>query len=733
MDPITFLTEHQTALIPQQLVESDHWLIWQPIWSDPKEKYLKVPTTSSWQQLRQSFSSLPFPLPSGHGYGFIFAPTHNFICVDVDDGSRLNFRLVQDLNSYAEWSPSRKGAHVIISTDDKQAIITAFGAAAHNTAEKRDLFVASGYCTITGQRLPIYQDTPIRHIPHKDLIGILSPYFTVRMQEQQHKLLSFPKKATSSNPYPDPLVINTLSALPVRYLPDNAFIDFPVLNLDDPNPPEARAAWLTVGQALHNINEGNMTHLNLWIVWSQQGTKFDRDALIACWRSFGSAPSEITFATILKLFHAQRPQFVDMGGDPPRPKSTMTNIKAFMDFMKITGKHNLVTNELEISIPARYNDLLPTVSVKAVACLIDSELHNLGTRVGSCKQMAQELLISHALSKPYSPVQEYFDSLEHWDFKTRIPTLVNSISCVEQDIPQYTLYLRKWLIQVMAAVYTSPEHPNRLNNVLILQGDQGIGKTLWVESLFPTGLKQYCVGSKSISMSQFRNDMVKLNMELTNTLICNINEIDTVFNSKTYSEFKQFLDNTLDKIVLPYGSSPTTLLRRTVFIGSTNKYQIFSDHTGNRRFWLINAQSFNPQHNIDLDQLWAEALYAYKTKEAWWLEDTQAIKVQQTTNVKALRTMNEAVLDKLNNMFDPTLIPPSRWETYTFPRLTTLLGFQLRPNSEDFRVTKRTITQWLSAVAPGHELVKLPKAQGTPWKCRMPPVRTVSADENWDD
>lgn len=731
------LTDYVLANFPPTLLEEPYWLIWTPTYSAARSKYLKTPLHAAWQTARDTFPSLVRPAPSTYyGYGFMYHQDHPYICIDVDDGSPLNERLVQQLQSYSEWSPSSNGAHVIVRTNNKQALITAFGNKVHNTTEKRDLFISSGYVTITGRVLPIRPSNEIRTIPHTELIDILAPYFRRAAQQAQHTdkstehtVLTFPAR-TNKSAFPVSLIRATLKALPVKYLPDNAFTDFPIIDFNNPNPPESRTAWLTVGAALHNemtgSQENNWTYIQLWSDWSQEGDKYDQVALSSTWSSFKHTPGahQITFATIIKLVNAQRPAYVDFRGDPPVPMATFDNINIYVDHANITARYNTTTNNIEVQLPPRLLKKLDTADVNAVSFLIDAEMYKHGTRDGAIHTKARHVLISRATSNVYNPVVEHFTTtLPPWDHISRIPSLVGTIDCDPYNVPQYTKYIRSWLIQVMAAVFTTFEVPNRLNNVLILQGGQGIGKTMWVESLFPPDLRQYCVGSKSINMSQFRNDMVKLGMELTNTLICSINEIDTVFNSKTYSEFKAFLDNTTDKIVLPYGSTSTNILRRTVFIGSTNKIHLFTDTTGNRRFMLLNAASFNFKHDIDLNQLWAEAYYYYKHGEKWWIEDAHTLNIQRITNSAHVAAIDELLIDQLNNMFVTDSTNYQMWETYSFPRLRALLNIQVRPNTQEFKRAKLTITQWLQDIAPNISLVKVPTQRSIPWECKMPPLK----------
>ena len=747
-DPIVSLTLNSPENFPIELLNTPHWILWRAQYSKERQKYLKLPAGKDWPNLRQAITDLPEPhkLPASYSYGFIYSLEHNFICIDVDDASPSNTKLVELLDSYTEWSPSEKGAHVIVSTDDKPSLVATFGAVAHSD-QKRDLYIASGYVTVTGRL--IHQSKPIKHLSALALKTILTPYFNP-IKNTTLTLVSSPTVSSDDDTKSEPKsthkwvpnyaqIKQTLDALPVKYLCADSFKTFELLDQDvaDENAPESREAWLTVGQALHDLNNGDLIHLEVWKAWSSLGNKYDEHALFSCWRSFSTAaPSTITFATIQKLANSQRPFYVDFTGDPPRPQITPQNVKIYIKFARTQTRYNVVTNNIEVLCPSKLvklisekdsqTSLIP-LDIETAVILLEGELLKQGFRGNTMPKNIKAVLKTDITQ--YNPIKEHFENtLPKWDNISRLPQLMATIKLhneVSSETPQvYEAYVRAWLIQVMAAVFTTKERPNRLNNVLILQGDQGAGKTMWVESLFPPGLRNYCVGSKSVNMSQFRNDMVKLTMELTNTLICNINEIDTVFKAKTFSEFKSFLDNTTDKIVLPYGYGTTDILRSTVFIGSTNQLQLFTDQTGNRRFMLIDAISYNFEHNIDLNQLWAEAYHYYMQGEKWYFTAKDIIVKQRQSydNVNALNIMDDMTLDLLNNTFDHTK-PLSEWTKYTFPRIQTVLGLKLRANSYEFKVAKRTVIHWLSLVTPNPQIY-IPKHQGSAWQCLMPPLKT---------
>ena len=162
----------------------------------------------------------------------------------------------------------------------------------------------------------------------------------------------------------------------------------------------------------------------------------------------------------------------------------------------------------------------------------------------------------------------------------------------------------KRLITGMVARAYVPGSP--LSFLPILQGAQGLGKSLFSSSLVPAGLfAEISTNLETIAREQFR---------LHRSWLIELGEIDRYFVPSKSEDFKNLITIRVDEVRLPY-QLPSRVPRRFGFIGTTNQSTFLCDSTGNRRFVPISIEG---DINIDLllkerDALWAAAVVAYRS------------------------------------------------------------------------------------------------------------------------
>lgn len=751
LDLYTSLSEASPQTIPDQLKAHHFWLNWFPSQSpDNPDKILKKPLLGKvWQNQLTTYERVYSKAESAAitqfiGYGLAYTPDHPFVCIDIDEQTEENLTLVSQLDSYTEVSPSKKGLHVIValpSIEAKASLIAQFGNGQRNLSNKRDLFIATGYVTVTGL-LSSHNTSSIRTLSLDELINVLSSYFKTKdlVGSQSSELaltVQAPEKA-----YPPAYIRSLLDKVPVRNLPSDIFLRLsnnePVI-LDPLCDEEAREPWLIIGQAIHHHYKGGVTGYQLWDAWSAQGNKYSKEALDSVWQSFSATTvgRAITIASLIKLVDSQTTSYPDLD-TKGRALGTLKNFKVYLAKTGVTVSINALDKQVHFNIPdekqAEWGVCQDFLGIDTLSEILLSELTTNKAALQAFNRVkVKNFLISVASVNITNPIQDYFNRVkDSWDGQDYINALLGTMTFSKKHhLWAYKLFLRKWLIQVTAAACHKPEESVRLNRVLILTGAQGIGKTRWVESLFPKDLRKYCAGDKELKLGKFKSESTKLAMELTSTLICNINEIDRLFNSSGYADFKAFLDQTTDNIVLPYGDRPVELTRRTVFIGSCNEENFLQDTTGNRRFETIPLLNLNHTHSLDIDQLWGQVMSLYLGGEKWWFDhnnpdDIKICQFRDASNEQSMAIPLAFMFEELSTVFDMSA-PIKDWKPLTLADIRSLIGLTRTNGRESLPLNqiKQTLNTWRAQLPDAPAPYAASKSPRAFVLYPMPPLATL--------
>ncbi|MBO5449293.1 MAG: virulence-associated protein E [Ruminococcus sp.] len=212
-------------------------------------------------------------------------------------------------------------------------------------------------------------------------------------------------------------------------------------------------------------------------------------------------------------------------------------------------------------------------------------------------------LSMYMLQHSFNEVQDFINSLV-WDNVKRLDTLFIDYLGAE-DIPYTRTVTRKMFV---AAIARAMIPGTKFDNMLILVGEQGIGKS--------TILRKMAKGWFNDSISSFEG---KEAAELLQGMwIVEIGELGA-FNKSDTKRIKQFLSLNSDIYRAAYARNAEERKRRCVFFGTTNDKEFLRDPTGERRYWPVDCEESRAKKSVwnDLDeytinQIWAEA-------RAYWI------------------------------------------------------------------------------------------------------------------
>lgn len=247
----------------------------------------------------------------------------------------------------------------------------------------------------------------------------------------------------------------------------------------------------------------------------------------------------------------------------------------------------------------------------------------------------------------YNPVVDYIKSVK-WDGKKRIESIF--IDLLEADDTDLNRKMtRKWMV---AAVKRTLIPGCKFDNMIVLQGAQGIGKSSICERLargFFSTISLEEIGNKDI--------IDKMNK----TWIAIIDEMDT-FNKKEMSSVKTFLSQVKDTTRLAYARNVTNFDRHCIFIGSTNDDTFLRDTTSSveRRFWIIKCNKTKMDNKIRkimtdeyVDQLWAEAYHYYTADPDQYLDMDQDMMEEFARVQSQYKTFNDdEIVDFVKDALD---------------------------------------------------------------------------------
>lgn len=375
---------------------------------------------------------------------------------------------------------------------------------------------------------------------------------------------------------------------------------------------------------------------------------------------------QITTGTKQSLEAVERPPLFlpDKNGNG-RPFGTTANVKAVLEHEGVTARYNQMTKELEIIVPDVSSVPDESSNSNQTAAL------DLLTTYGVPYARAPEQINAIAASNPYCPVRQMIES-RPWDGISHFELFAAQITTPH---PYETRdYLRKWLIQAVAAVYL--QEGLSAAGMLVLAGPQGIGKTMLIRMLASLVADSFLEGA---TLDPSNKDSV---MTIASHWIVELGELDATFRKSDLAQLKAFITKRLDKFRRPYAKKDSEFPRRTVMAGTVNEAEFLYDTTGNRRFWVIQVDAINIDHSIDIQQLWAEAKTWYDAGETWHFNQQEQLSLNQHNSQFEVV---DPVAEKIMSKFDFQNMAKTTWLTAT--RIAEIALFDRPTKGEVQRVS----------------------------------------------
>lgn len=346
--------------------------------------------------------------------------------------------------------------------------------------------------------------------------------------------------------------------------------------------------------------------------------------------------------------------FLPDTNDKGKPLSTIENLATICQRLGIIVRYNVISKEEEILIPG------------AGFSLDNRQNASLSWLLSECAKFKMpvdrvpDYVTYLADQNLYNPVAEWVTS-SPWDGQDHLAQLIATVKAKGEDadhriMAMKTAFITRWMISAIAAAF----RPNGVSahGVLVFQGAQYVGKTKWFKSLVPES-----IGVLKDGMLLRPDDRDSVMKCVSNWLV-ELGEIDATFRKSDVAALKSFLTSDRDVLRRAYARKESAFARRTVFFASVNPKNYLHDDTGNRRYWTIECERLDHDHNVNMQQVWAQVYeQLFVPGESWFLTASEmALLNDHNEDFTVIDPIEELITNGLK-WSDPR--PMWRWRSAT--------------------------------------------------------------------
>jgi len=274
-----------------------------------------------------------------------------------------------------------------------------------------------------------------------------------------------------------------------------------------------------------------------------------------------------------------------------KPLKHHDNLAEILRRLGVVVRYNVIKKEEEIIIPRQGFSVDNHANASLAWLVSECSVFNFPTAD------IQDFITLIADRNQYNPVATWINS-KPWDGTPRLWDLIETVKVAPADQELKEILMTRWFVAAVAAAFSGNGISAR--GVLVFQGEQQMGKTMWFKKLVPASLN---VIQDGVILRPDDKDSVK--QAVSNWLV-ELGELDATFKKSDMAQLKAFITRDKDVFRMPYARKESSFARRTVFFGSVNPREFLHDPTGNTRFWTVPCVEIDYLHELDMQQVWAE-------------------------------------------------------------------------------------------------------------------------------
>ncbi|WP_217607353.1 VapE domain-containing protein [Chitinophaga sp. GbtcB8] len=279
---------------------------------------------------------------------------------------------------------------------------------------------------------------------------------------------------------------------------------------------------------------------------------------------------------------------------------------------------------------------------------LNSIIRELGKRHIKVSSQNLRSIIHSDYTPIYDPFVSYFNNLPEWDGRTDyIGQLAETVRTTNNEL--WTKWFKKWLVATVGCA-TNDAIIN--HTAIVFIGKQGAGKTTWMHKLQPQSLKGYYFSG----IPNLRNKDAKI--RLAECFLINLDELDSLSKANT-ERLKEIITAFEVRERRPYAHYDENMPRRASFMGSVNNKQFLNDTTGNRRFLCVEVNEINFAHDINMDNVYSQALALFRAGFQYYFDSNDIEEVEEHNEQFQMVSYIEEMILKWFEPIDPEAATPS--------------------------------------------------------------------------